>query len=85
VLYKQGVGAPVSVVIIYRCSDYIISLLKINLSRLIKNKPFIILYILLKNKYKITFFTFINFKVNNFIFINIIYINNIIIFLNFKL
>ena len=35
-------------------------------------------------QYRITLFTFIDFKVNNFIFINITYINDISTFLNLK-
>jgi hypothetical protein len=47
-------------------------------------RHFIVLYILLKNGYRITLFTLINFRVNGFTFINTAYINNISIFLNLK-
>ena len=61
-----------------------ISLLKINLSRLIRGKHFIVLYTLLKNKYKITLSTLINSRANSFVFINTVYVNNISTFLNLK-
>jgi hypothetical protein len=61
-----------------------ISLLKINLSRLIEDRHFIVLYTLLKNKYRITLSALINSKANSFVFIDIAYINNILIFLNLK-
>jgi hypothetical protein len=61
-----------------------ISLIKINLSQLIRGKYFIVLYILLKNKYRITLSALINSRVNSFAFIDITYINNISTFLNLK-
>jgi hypothetical protein len=61
-----------------------ISLIKINLSRLIKGRHFIVLYTLLKNKYRITLSALINSRANGFVFINTAYINNILMFLNLK-
>ena len=47
-------------------------------------RHFIVLYTLLKNRYRITLSTLINSKANGFIFINTAYINNILTFLNLK-
>jgi hypothetical protein len=62
-----------------------ISLLKINLSRLIRGKHFIILYIVSKNKYRVPLTTLINSRANGFAFINIAYAINITKFFNLKL
>jgi hypothetical protein len=61
-----------------------ISLLKINLSRLIRGRHFTVLYILLKNRYGITLSALVDSRANGFIFIDTAYANNITIFLNLK-
>jgi hypothetical protein len=61
-----------------------ISLIKINLSRLIGGRHFTVLYILLKNKYRITLSALINSRANGFVFIDTVYVNNISTFLNLK-
>jgi hypothetical protein len=48
---------------------------KINLNKLINKSTFNILYTLIKNKYTFNTFSFINFKVNNFLLINKTLIN----------
>jgi hypothetical protein len=47
-------------------------------------RHFIVLYTLLKNKYRITLSALINSRANSFIFIDIAYTNNISTFLNLK-
>jgi hypothetical protein len=67
------------------CLGYIISLLKINLIRLIGGRHFIILYIVLKNKYIVPLTTLINSRANGFAFINTAYAIDITKFFNLKL
>jgi hypothetical protein len=66
------------------CLGYAISLLKIDLSRLIEGRHFIILYIVLKNRYRVLLITLINSRANSFAFINIAFIINIAKFFNLK-
>jgi hypothetical protein len=61
-----------------------LNLLKINLSQLLRNKYFILLYIVSKNGYKVIFITLVDSRANGFAFINISYIINITKFLNLK-
>jgi hypothetical protein len=61
-----------------------ISLIKINLSRLMGDRHFIVLYTLLKNRYRITLSALINSRANGFIFIDTACVNNISTFLNLK-
>jgi hypothetical protein len=66
------------------CLGYIFSLSKIDLSRFIRNKYFILLYIVSKNRYRIIFIIFTNSRANSFVFINTAYIIDITKFLNLK-
>jgi hypothetical protein len=61
-----------------------ISLSNINLSRLIGGRNFTILYIILKNRYRVLLTALINSRVNSFIFISIAYTINITKFFNLK-
>jgi hypothetical protein len=61
-----------------------ISLLKINLSRLIGGRYFTILCIVLKNRYRVLLTVLVNSRVNGFTFISIAYIINITKFFNLK-
>jgi hypothetical protein len=47
-------------------------------------RHFIVLYTLLKNRYRITLSAFINSRANGFIFMDTAYTNNISMFLNLK-
>jgi hypothetical protein len=47
-------------------------------------RHFIVLYTLLKNRYRITLSILINSRANGFIFMDTAYVNNILIFLNLK-
>jgi hypothetical protein len=47
-------------------------------------RHFTVLYILLKNRYRITLSALINSRANGFVFIDTTYINNISMFLNLK-
>jgi hypothetical protein len=61
-----------------------ISLLKINLSRLIGGRYFTILCMVSKNRYRVLFTALINSGVNGFAFISIAYTINITKFFNLK-
>jgi hypothetical protein len=61
-----------------------ISLSKINLSRLIRGRHFIILYIVLKNRYRVLLIALVDSGVNGFAFISIAYTINITKFFNLK-
>jgi hypothetical protein len=50
------------------------NLLKINLSRFIRGRYFILLYIISKNRYRITLIILADSRANGFAFINISYI-----------
>jgi hypothetical protein len=66
------------------CLGYMLNLSKINLSRLIRGRHFILLYIISKNRYRITFIIFVDSRTNGFAFINTSYIIDITKFLNLK-
>jgi hypothetical protein len=61
-----------------------LNLLKINLSRLIRGRYFILLYIVSKNRYRVIFTTLTDSGANSFAFINISYAIDIAKFLNLK-
>ena len=56
---------------------FILNINKINLFNFIKDLPFMVLCILVKNKIRINFNTLINTKTNRFVFINLTFIDQL--------
>jgi hypothetical protein len=61
-----------------------LNLLKIDLNQFMGGRYFILLYIVSKNRYKVTFIALTDSGANSFVFINTSYAINIIKFLNLK-